>query len=327
MKPQNIRERERERNRDIAISSFSFYHFILPSTSFYLFISELSFALGCLLLLLHMFTLAQGLPIILDWASAVHNPWSCFLWNHRESLQSLQAQKAEREASDLKGTMRKRMEFLDLDWCTSVWHPVPPFFFKLMSRPQILSRLGWCWEDTRMAGWTTISCFLVFLSQHIISVTFSKNLFDTDEKRMFQILLLVFYKCQISAYPRICGIWNQTNWSENLWLVLRDVAQMFVFLLSLFCRGRTFDSPFMKNLQDFFWILCGLGLSSQLESKASLHSLVTSKLPLKMIWSTVTWSWVAAWVSCPYNPNTGLRWVSLEWVRLGFGFRIILGSV
>lgn len=66
-----ILERERERNRDIAISSFSFYHFILPSTSFYPFISELSFALGCLLLLLHMFTLAQGLPIILDWASAV----------------------------------------------------------------------------------------------------------------------------------------------------------------------------------------------------------------------------------------------------------------
>jgi U6 snRNA-associated Sm-like protein LSm1 len=27
----------------------------------------------------------------------------------------LQAQKAEREATDLKGTMRKRMEFLDLD--------------------------------------------------------------------------------------------------------------------------------------------------------------------------------------------------------------------
>lgn len=27
----------------------------------------------------------------------------------------VQAQKAEREASDLKGTMRKRMEFLDMD--------------------------------------------------------------------------------------------------------------------------------------------------------------------------------------------------------------------
>lgn len=29
---------------------------------------------------------------------------------------SPQAQKAERDATDLKGSMRKRMEFLDLDW-------------------------------------------------------------------------------------------------------------------------------------------------------------------------------------------------------------------
>ena len=35
--------------------------------------------------------------------------------NYTFMLLIVQAQKAEREASDLKGTMRKRMEFLDLD--------------------------------------------------------------------------------------------------------------------------------------------------------------------------------------------------------------------
>lgn len=41
--------------------------------------------------------------------------WSNFLSLLYFYCVIMQAQKAEREATDLKGTMRKRMEFLDLD--------------------------------------------------------------------------------------------------------------------------------------------------------------------------------------------------------------------
>ena len=57
---------------------------------------------------------------------------------------SLQAQKAERDATDLKGSMRKRMEFLDFDWLILPWYEVMPC-------PQILVRLWPKYERCRLS--------------------------------------------------------------------------------------------------------------------------------------------------------------------------------
>lgn len=57
---------------------------------------------------------------------------------------SLQAQKAERDATDLKGSMRKRMEFLDFDWLILPWYEVMPC-------PQILVRLWPKYERCRVS--------------------------------------------------------------------------------------------------------------------------------------------------------------------------------